>query len=84
MAYLSYLHLPKTCFSLGQMAISRKTACKSTSGRIRINTGAFPPPSSPEARLSRITVNDIPEGFDEQIEYSKFENEEEPMEVEQP
>jgi hypothetical protein len=29
-------------------------------------------------------VDDIPEGFHEEFEYSEFENEEEPMEVEQP
>jgi hypothetical protein len=65
------------------MAITRKTARKSTGGRIRINIGVFPPPSSLEARPSCITVDDIPEGFDEEIEYTEFENEEEPMEVEQ-
>jgi hypothetical protein len=66
------------------MAITGKTARKSTGGRIRISTGVFPPPSLPEDGPSRITVDDIPEGFDDEFEYSEFENEEDPMEVEQP
>jgi hypothetical protein len=78
LADLSYLHLPKTCFSFDQMVITKKTARKSTGGRIRINTRVFPPPSPPEARPSRITMDDILKGFDEEIEYPEFENEENP------
>jgi hypothetical protein len=64
------------------MAITRKTTHKSTGGRICISTRVFPPPSPPEDGPSHIIVDDISEGFDEEIKYTKFENEE-PMEVEQ-
>jgi hypothetical protein len=45
------------------MAITKKTARKSTSGHIRISTGVFPPPCAPKTGPSRITVDDISEDF---------------------
>jgi hypothetical protein len=64
------------------MAITRKTVRKSTGGHIHISTEVFPPPSPPEAGASRITVDDIPVAFNEEIEYLELENDKEPMEVE--
>lgn len=55
------------------MDITRKAACKSTDGRICINTKVFPPPWPLEAGPSRITVDDITEGFDEETEDQELE-----------